>query len=217
MSGAVLYATGSTVIVDVEESLRRAGVTLVGGVRNHQGDCQLGDASRSVNLDQIGPEHLAVPFLVPLFTPANRRAAANEARQRGFRGALTLVDPTAVLPAAITLGEGTYVGAAVTIGARSRLGDFCFVNRSASLGHHFDGGDFVSIGPGAVAAGHVTMEAGSVAGAGAVILPGIRVGAGAVVAAGAVVSRDVPASCLVAGNPARVVRSDLPGWEDGAA
>jgi maltose O-acetyltransferase len=43
-------------------------------------------------------------------------------------------------------------------------------------------------------------------GGGAILLPGVRVGRNAVVGAGAVVSRDVPASTVVVGNPARVMR-----------
>lgn len=44
-------------------------------------------------------------------------------------------------------------------------------------------------------------------GAGATVLGGVSVGAGAVVAAGAVVNRDVAPATLVAGVPARVIRS----------
>ncbi|MBF9220633.1 DapH/DapD/GlmU-related protein [Hymenobacter ruricola] len=44
-------------------------------------------------------------------------------------------------------------------------------------------------------------------GAGATILPGVTIGENAVVAAGAVVSRDVPANAVVAGIPAKVVKS----------
>ena len=41
----------------------------------------------------------------------------------------------------------------------------------------------------------------------AVVLPGVTIGHGAVVAAASVVTRDVPPYAVVAGNPARVVRS----------
>lgn len=43
-------------------------------------------------------------------------------------------------------------------------------------------------------------------GAGAIILPGVTVGDNSVIGAGAIVNRDVPANCIVAGNPARIVK-----------
>lgn len=46
-------------------------------------------------------------------------------------------------------------------------------------------------------------------GAGATILPGVTVGENAVVAAGAVVNRDVPPNTVVAGVPAKVIRTGL--------
>ena len=42
-----------------------------------------------------------------------------------------------------------------------------------------------------------------------VVLPGVRIGEGSVVGAGAVVSRDVPAHCLVAGNPAKIIKEGI--------
>jgi maltose O-acetyltransferase len=39
------------------------------------------------------------------------------------------------------------------------------------------------------------------------ILPGVRIGTHAVVGAGSVVTKDVPPRCVVAGNPARVIRT----------
>ena len=44
-------------------------------------------------------------------------------------------------------------------------------------------------------------------GGGVVVCPGVTIGADTVVGAGSVVLRDVPAGVLVAGVPARVVRS----------
>ena len=44
-------------------------------------------------------------------------------------------------------------------------------------------------------------------GAGATILPGVTIGENAIVAAGAVVSRDVPPNTIVAGIPAKIVKT----------
>ena len=53
----------------------------------------------------------------------------------------------------------------------------------------------------------VVIERGSFIGANATLLPGTRIGAGSFVAAGSVVTADVPPATLVAGVPARAVRS----------
>lgn len=53
----------------------------------------------------------------------------------------------------------------------------------------------------------ITVEEGAWIGARALILPGVTIGAGAVVAAGSVVTKDVAPDVLVAGVPAKVVRS----------
>ncbi len=53
----------------------------------------------------------------------------------------------------------------------------------------------------------VRIGDGSWLGARAMVLPGVTIGRRVLVAAGAVVTRDVPDDVLVAGNPARVVRT----------
>jgi len=48
-----------------------------------------------------------------------------------------------------------------------------------------------------------------VVGVNSIILPGVIIGDHCVVAAGAVVTKDVPSHCLVAGNPAKVQKTDI--------
>lgn len=52
------------------------------------------------------------------------------------------------------------------------------------------------------------VRTGASIGSGAVILGGLEIGKGAMVGAGAVVTRDVPPGGVVAGNPARLLRTE---------
>ncbi len=213
MTSVILFAVGSPIVVDFEESLHRAGFGIAAGIQNRDGPSYLWETERVLAPGEMEPDLLRVPYLVPLFTPAHRQIAAREAVQCGLTDPFILIDPTATVPRRLDLGPGTYINAGCCLGGASRFGAFAFVNRSASIGHHCVFGDFVSIGPRAVVAGHVSIGTGSLVGTGATILPEISVGANAVVGAGAVVTRDVPAGCLVTGNPARIVREDIGGYK----
>ena len=62
--------------------------------------------------------------------------------------------------------------------------------------------------PAARVRGSTRLGRGCVVAAGAVVLPGVEIGSNSVVAAGAVVHDAVGDHCLVAGNPACVVKRD---------
>jgi maltose O-acetyltransferase len=53
---------------------------------------------------------------------------------------------------------------------------------------------------------NITISNNVWVGAGAILLPGITVGENSVIAAGSVVSRDIQPNCLVAGNPAKLIK-----------
>ena len=111
-------------------------------------------------------------------------------------------------------------------GKNIHLGDHVFLNvlctildcNKVSIGNHVMIGPNVQIytaahllqaeprNQGWEVAKPVVIEDNVWLGGGSILLPGVRVGRNSVVGAGAVVSRDVPASTVVAGNPARVIR-----------
>jgi len=46
-------------------------------------------------------------------------------------------------------------------------------------------------------------------GCGAIIMPNVTIGNHVIVAAGCVVTKDVPANCIVAGNPGKIIKTDI--------
>ena len=49
-------------------------------------------------------------------------------------------------------------------------------------------------------------------GQGATILKGVTIGNNSIIAAGAIVTKDIPANCIAAGVPARVIKEDV-NWK----
>lgn len=185
----VLFGVGSPIVVDVEESAERAGWTIPRAVRNVAGPVHSDPAIPVVEPDDRSwIEH---GVLLPLFRPANRRLAHDDARAHGASRFPTLIDQTSILPRRMDIGDGVYINAGCVLGSASRIGDHAFINRGARLGHHLELGRFASIGPGVVVAGQVRIGDGAMIGTGAVILPGVTIGADAVVGAGTVVRADV--------------------------
>lgn len=110
--------------------------------------------------------------------------------------------------------DNTIIERGCTLGDRVRIQANCYVAAFTTIE------DDVTIGPGVGLAndphpGSVnhacmrgpTIERGAQIGMNATILPFVTIGARAMVAAGSVVTRGVPSELVVAGNPARVLKS----------
>jgi sugar O-acyltransferase (sialic acid O-acetyltransferase NeuD family) len=208
----VIYGIGSPIAADVAETCARLKLHVAAWIKNVDGPIFAPAGARVTAAGDVSTILLEHEFVVPQFTPGHRLAALEHARSLGFSRPATLVDPTAVVASSTRIALGSYVNSMANIGAESSIGPYAFINRGASIGHHVEIADFVSIGPAAVLAAGVRIGRGAVIGAGAVILPGIEIGANAVVGAGANVTRPVSPHSLVTGNPARTVKSGIPGY-----
>ena len=212
MQGVVIYGVGSPIVVEFEESIRRAGLSIAWAVKNVPGDVHLINSNVLIELSELTLKITNHPHLIPLFSPGNRQNAALEAKARGFTSPFSLIDPSVETPQTLKHGAGLYVNSGCSLGAASYFGDYVFINRGVSIGHHANLEAFCSIGPGAVVAGQVSIGKGTLIGAGAVVLPQVTIGENSVVGAGAVVTKDVSDNCLVLGNPGRIIKQGIPGY-----
>ena len=91
----------------------------------------------------------------------------------------------------------------VTIGNNFHSGIECMIITSI---HNYDNGKAIPYDD-TIISKDVTIEDNVWLGNRVIILPGVTIGEGAVVGAGSVVTKDVPAWTVVAGNPAKVVKT----------
>ncbi len=138
-----------------------------------------------------------------------RRHLFESWKARGYEFA-TVVHPSAVVAAEVTLEEGVQLFAGTVIQPGTVVGANTIVNTRASVDHDCRIGPHVQIAPGCTLSGGIVVEEDVHIGTGASVIQGVHVGRGAVIGAGAVVIRDVPASTIVAGVPARQLRCAAP-------
>ena len=128
-------------------------------------------------------------------------------RVKGLGGDLvTLVHPSAIIAADVTLGEGAQIMAGAVIQTGCRIGMNTIVNTGAIVDHDCRIGDHVHLAPGVVLSGEVRVEERSHLGTGVTVIQGIVIGAAATIGAGAVVVNDIPPNVRAIGVPARVVK-----------
>lgn len=127
------------------------------------------------------------------------------------------------------IGEDTKIGAFVEIQKNATVGKNCKVSSHTFIceGVTIEDGVFIGHGvtfindsfPRATASDgklqtekdwkveRTLVKKGASIGSGATVLSNVVIGENAIVGAGSVVTRDVPANTIVAGNPARILRS----------
>lgn len=125
------------------------------------------------------------------------------------------IEPGAIIRENVEIGDNAVImmGAIINIGAI--IGAGTMIDMGAVLGGRATVGKNCHVGAGAVLAGvvepasatPVIIEDDVLIGANAVVIEGVHVGKGAVIAAGAVVVNDVEPGAVMAGVPARKIKT----------
>lgn len=123
---------------------------------------------------------------------------------------VTLVHPCASVSESATLGVGSLVFAFAAVGAGARLGSHVTILPHSVVSHDASVGDWTQIATAAIVSGSAHVGRCCYVGAGSMIIDGAIVGDGALVGMGSVVLNEVPPGVVVAGNPARILRTTVP-------
>jgi len=193
------------------EALRVAGVTILGiadadpAKRNTfvMGIAVLGD---DTVLERHAPGSvLLVNGLGSVERPTKRAVIFDAFVAKGYSFA-TVIHPSAVIAADVTMEQGVQVMAGAVIQPGCDIGANTIVNTRVTVDHDCNLAKHVHLAPGVVLSGDVTVGEGTHIGAGATIIQGIRVGARVLIGAGSLVTKNMPDGVAAYGVPATVVK-----------
>lgn len=131
-----------------------------------------------------------------------------------FSGKLDIISPTNDNPGLLEIGEGVFIGhgCVITVAKQVKIGKFVSIGAGSTIadteGHsHYNPDRPIWEVPAAEEdLAPVILEDGVQISKDVTILKGVTIGARSVVGARAVVRSNIPADCVVMGNPGRVVR-----------
>lgn len=119
----------------------------------------------------------------------------------------TLIHPSAMIADDAQIGTGCIVYPNVVVLSNVRIGQHVTILSGTVLNHEVEVGDWSILGSGAMLSGAVKVGRTCYLGTSSSIREGVSIGYGSLVGMGAVVTRDVAPDVVVAGVPAKVLRS----------
>jgi len=118
-----------------------------------------------------------------------------------------LIHPNSVMSAGAQAGPGSFIGANAFVGAFASVADGNYIAPNTTIGHGSTCGRFSFVSTGARIGGEAHLGDRVMVGMNSVIREKVTVDSDTVVGALSFVSQDFPSKVVVAGSPARIVKS----------
>lgn len=151
-----------------------------------------------------------VYFFIAYLQMLAKHLVYNQIKQLGISRErfINLVHPTAVIPYNYcSIGCGVLFAPLAHLSPDTKIGDNCSLLSHSFVGHNSTLDEFVSVANNATIGGNVYIGKGAHIGSNATIREDITIGEFSIIGMGSVVLKDVPPNTVVAGNPAKIIRS----------
>lgn len=193
--------------------LQEAGIEIVGFVDDNpdlQGNYVKGlpVLGTIADLQYLKDECDATAVYCPIGNNKLRVRFLEYAKSLGYKTPC-FIHSSVIMHSSVTIGDGVYILLGAKIMPYTKIDDYVMISMNALVAHHnhLKRGTFISTGVNFGAS--ITANENSYIGIGATIMTGIHnLGKDCVVGAGAVVIRDVPDNAVVAGVPAKIIKTN---------
>lgn len=137
-----------------------------------------------------------------------RKRLFNKGCKAGFEP-LTALHPTGKISGSAHIENGTALMAGAIVNVDSKIGKNCVINSGAIVEHDCHIADHVYLSSGVCLSSTVKINCGAFLGIGATIKQTVQIGAWSIIGAGSVVLDDVPPKTIVAGVPAKIIKTKI--------
>lgn len=127
--------------------------------------------------------------------------------ERNELKAINIIDKTAIVSKGVIIGKGVFIGKSAIVNNGAQIGNNVIINTRALVEHGCKIADHANVSTNSVVNGDVLVERGAFVGSSSVVNGQLKIGQYSVIGSGSVVIRDVEPLTVVAGVPAKIIKS----------